>query len=73
VAVSAGYLDMQVDINSQLRKSEVYYPVRNCHFRQWRELKKRGGDFVIYSDFKRVKLAKPIVVDLGEMCWEYKR
>jgi hypothetical protein len=67
------HLDKPVDIKSKLRKSEVYYPVRNRDFRQWRDLKKRGGDFVIYSDLKRVKLAKPIVVDLGEVCWEYKR
>jgi len=71
--VKAGHLDKPVDIKSKLRKSEVYYPVRNRDFRQWRELKNRGGDFVIYSDFKRIKLAKPIVVDLGEVCWEYKR
>lgn len=67
------HLDKPVDIKSQLRKGEVFYPVRNRDFRQWRELKNRGGDFVIYSDFQRIKLPKPIVVDLGEICWEYKR
>ncbi|KAF0836272.1 hypothetical protein FNL37_2580 [Methylovorus glucosotrophus] len=67
------HIDKPVDIKSQLRKGNVYYPIRNRDFRRWRELKIRGGDFVIYSDLKRIKLTKPIVVDLGEVCWEYER
>ncbi len=47
--------------------------VRNRDFRNWRDLKKRGGDFVIFSNCEKVKLTTPIVIDLGEVCREYKR
>ncbi len=64
------HLDMPVDSGNRWRESEVFYPVRNQHFQSWRELKKRGGDFLIYSNLERVKLAEPIKLDLGEACWK---
>ena len=47
--------------------------VRNRDFRNWRDLKKRGGDFVAYTNYEKIKLPTPIIVDLGEVCREYKR
>ena len=67
------YLDKPVDIKSSLRKPDVFYPVRNRDFQHWRNLKGRGGDFVIFSDLERIALPKPIELDLGETCWEYTR
>ncbi len=47
--------------------------MRNRDFRSWRDLKKRGGDFVIFSNSEKVKLPTPIIIDLGEVCREYKQ
>ncbi len=66
-------LDKPVDTGSSMKEKEVFYPVRNRDFRSWRDLKKRGGDFVIFSNSEKVKLPTPIIIDLGEVCREYKR
>jgi len=58
-------LDKPVDTGRKLDKRQVYYPIRNRDFRAWRELKGRGGDFLIFSDMKLVKLERPIALDLG--------
>ncbi|TKC92682.1 hypothetical protein FAZ69_00200 [Trinickia terrae] len=44
------------------KKGKVYYPVRNRSFREWQLKHQRGGDFIIYSDWKTVRLEKPIKV-----------
>jgi hypothetical protein len=67
------HLDKPVDVKSSLRKADVFYPVRNRHFRRWREIKGRGADFLIFSNMERIKLPKPIVVELDEVCKEYTR
>jgi len=58
-------LDKPVDTGRKLDKRQVYYPIRNRDFRAWRELKGHGGDFLIFSDMKLVKLERPIALDLG--------
>lgn len=60
--------DPVVDVFGFAAEKGIYYPIRNRDYLRWRELHNRGGDFLIYSDFKRVKLRQPIVVDLGEIC-----
>jgi hypothetical protein len=60
------HLDKPVDIKSSFKRKEVFYPVRNRDFQRWRELKGRGGDFVIFSNLERIKLPKSIWLDLGE-------
>jgi len=40
----------------------VYYPVRNRSFREWQARHQRGGDFIIFSDWKSMRLEKPITV-----------
>ena len=39
------------------------YLVQNKHFRQWRVLHGRGGDFMVVSDVHRVRLPFPITVE----------
>ncbi len=39
------------------------YLVQNRHFRQWRDLHGRGGDFMIVSDVHRVGLPFPIKLE----------
>ncbi|WP_175717071.1 DUF6402 family protein [Burkholderia anthina] len=41
---------------------KVYYPVRNRSFREWQTRHHRGGDFIIFSDYMPILLAKPITV-----------
>nr|WP_269764537.1 DUF6402 family protein [Burkholderia ambifaria] len=41
---------------------KVYYPVRNRSFRDWQARHHRGGDFIIFSDYKPIMLDKPITV-----------
>jgi|GEM_PF-1259650 len=65
-------LNKPVDTGNSMKEKEVFYPVRNRDFRNWRDVKKRGGDFVIYSNCEKVKLPTPMVIDLGEVCKEYK-
>lgn len=51
-----------------LRKQDVYYPIYNSDYNAWREKYGRGGDFVIYSDMKKIVLPKPIQLTLEEVC-----
>ncbi|MEK6357695.1 MAG: DUF6402 family protein [Burkholderia cenocepacia] len=41
-------------------RENVYYPVRNSSFRQWQLRHQRGGDFVIFSDYRYITLRQPI-------------
>lgn len=41
-----------------------FVPVYNRDFERYRKKRKLGGDFVIYSDIKRVKLPTPVRVEL---------
>ncbi|SFD33724.1 DUF6402 family protein [Paracidovorax konjaci] len=43
--------------------SHQSYLVQNKHFRQWRALHGRGGDFMVVSDVHRVRLAFPIQLE----------
>jgi hypothetical protein len=51
-----------------LIEKEVYYPVRNRDYRNYRDKHDHGGDFVIYSDMKLFKLPNTVDFDLGEIC-----
>lgn len=45
-------------------RDAVYYSVRNKDFRAWQILHKQGGDMLLFSDEKPVRLSPPIVVEL---------
>ncbi|WP_026432837.1 DUF6402 family protein [Paracidovorax oryzae] len=51
---------MYADADGAGRQS---YLVQNRHFRQWRALHGRGGDFMVVSDVHRVRLAFPITLE----------
>jgi hypothetical protein len=57
-----------VDIGKKMAEVEVYYPVRNRDYRQWRKVKQRGGDFLIMTEPKLIRLDQPIVLDMAELC-----
>ncbi len=46
----------------------VYYPVYNKSYSEWREKHNRGGDFMIYSKPQLLKLKKPIQLKLETIC-----
>lgn len=41
------------------------YNVRNDDFREYRDRHRKGGDFVIFSNVARVRLPRPVVLDLA--------
>ncbi|GKT23529.1 hypothetical protein AVHM3334_11925 [Acidovorax sp. SUPP3334] len=51
---------MYADADEAGRQS---YLVQNKHFRQWRALHGRGGDFMIVSDVHRVRLPFPVTLE----------
>ena len=69
-------LDKPVDARRsmfrKLREQDVYFPIYNKSYNksynQWREKHKRGGDFMIYSKPKYMKLKKPIEISLETLC-----
>jgi hypothetical protein len=42
---------------------DIYYPVRNKDYRNWQLKHRQGGDLILYSDIKRLKLSTPLVVE----------
>jgi hypothetical protein len=53
---------------SEMRKQDVYYPVRNRDYSTWREKFNRGGDFLILTEPKKIKLPNPIKFAMEELC-----
>ncbi|MDB5800723.1 MAG: hypothetical protein JWL63_1662 [Rhodocyclales bacterium] len=47
---------------------DVFFPVYNKDYNQWREKHNRGGDLMIYSKPKYLKLKKPIKIKLEAIC-----
>lgn len=64
-------LDKPVDKRPGMRKllrKNVYYPVYNKSYNEWREKHNRGGDIMIYSRPQLLKLGKPIQFKLETIC-----
>jgi hypothetical protein len=51
-----------------LRKKDVYYPVHNSDYNAWRNKFRRGGDFVIYTELRKIRLQRSIKFHLNEIC-----
>jgi hypothetical protein len=50
------------------RKQDIYYPVHNNDYNTWRQKYDRGGDFVIYSNLRKITPPTPIQFTLREIC-----
>lgn len=61
-------IDIRKGVISAIRPDDVFYPVYNKTYNDWREHHNRGGDFMIYSKPKYMKLKKPIELPLGTIC-----
>jgi hypothetical protein len=59
-------VDILKGMFGEMRKQDVYYPVRNSDYQKWREKFSQGGDFAIYTKPIKVKLPKPIKMTLEE-------
>ncbi|WP_221623325.1 DUF6402 family protein [Burkholderia ubonensis] len=56
---------------SRFRKflaKDVYWPVHNKTYRDWRSAHNRGGDFMVYSKPKLIRLDKPIILKFDTVC-----
>jgi Family of unknown function (DUF6402) len=58
------YVSFPVALGDPRVAGNVYYPVHNSDFRQWARKHGRGGDFIVYSDYKFIPLSPPIKVYL---------
>jgi hypothetical protein len=56
-----------------MRKPDVFYPVRNTDYQKWREKFNRGGDFLICTKPRKIKLPKPIKLTMDEICKPYEK
>ena len=65
-------LDKPVDTRrgmfGKFREQDVYFPIYNKSYNKWREKHNCGGDFMIYSKPKYMKLKKPIKFSLETLC-----
>lgn len=59
---NVGWLDYAVAQGNVYAKDAVVYPVKNSDFRAWQMKHNQGGDFIIYTDTRVVKLDAPITV-----------
>jgi hypothetical protein len=58
------YTEYPVAVGDPRVAGNVYYPVQNKDFRQWAIKHQRGGDFIVYSDYRFVPVSPPIKVYL---------
>lgn len=61
-------VDTRRGLFGRFRDSDVYFPVYNADYNRWRQKHHRGRDFMIYSKPVRLRLNKPIHLELGEIC-----
>lgn len=61
-------IDILNGLFHDLRKKDVYYPIHNSDYNAWRSKFKRGGDFAIYTESRKIKLQKSINFSLNEIC-----
>ena len=61
-------VDIRKGMFRKFVEQDVYFPIYNRNYREWREKHNRGGDFMIYSKPKYMKLKKPIEFSLETLC-----
>lgn len=52
-----------VALYNAISDATVYYPVRNKDYRIWQMKNKQGGDIVLYSDRRSVRLNPPKIIE----------
>jgi hypothetical protein len=64
-------IDKRTGIVRKFIEKDIYWPVYNKSYNEWREQHERGGDFIIYSEPKLYMLKKPILFKLDRICRPY--
>jgi hypothetical protein len=63
-------VDARRGLIGKLKEADVYFPIYNQSYNQWRERHRRGGDFMIYTKPKLMKLRNSIEISLDKICRE---
>jgi hypothetical protein len=61
-------VDTRKGMIKKFREQDVYFPIYNRTYNEWRAKHNRGGDFMIYSKPQYMKLKKPIEFSLETLC-----
>lgn len=61
-------VDRRMGLLKKFREQDVYFPIYNKSYREWREKHNRGGDLMLYSKAKYMKLKKPIKFTVETLC-----
>lgn len=61
-------IDKRTSLFRKFMAKDVYWPVHNKTYRDWRAVHNRGGDFMVYSKPKLIKLDKPIILKFDTVC-----
>lgn len=61
-------VDKRTGIIRKLLEKDVYFPVYNRNYNEWRKRHNKGIDFMIYSKPKYMKLKKPIEFTMERLC-----
>lgn len=64
-------IDTRRGMFGKLLEKDVYWPVYNRSYNEWRKKHNRGEDFMIYSKPQLHKLKNPIIIELGTICRPY--
>ncbi|WP_211443214.1 DUF6402 family protein [Collimonas humicola] len=59
------WFDYPIATNLPWKTTNVYYPVYNKDFRNWQKKYQQGGDFLLFSDPKTIRLTTPITMELA--------
>ncbi|WP_232469864.1 DUF6402 family protein [Burkholderia ubonensis] len=61
-------IDRRTSLFRKFLAKDVYWPVHNKTYRDWRSAHNRGGDFMVYSKPKLIRLDKPIILKFDTVC-----
>jgi len=61
-------IDKRTSLFRKFMAKDVYWPVHNKTYREWRAAHNRGGDFMVYTKPKLIKLDKPIILKFDTVC-----
>lgn len=61
-------VDKRTGVVRKFIEKDVYWPVYNKSYNEWREKHQKGGDFMIYSKPQLYKLKKPLTIKLETIC-----
>lgn len=61
-------IDTRIVFFRKYVEKNVYWPIDNKSYNEWRKKHERGGDFMVYSKPQLYKLKKPIIVKLETVC-----